>query len=220
MKITLIRHAQSQSNVGLVNRVQTPDHTIALTEEGTDQAYLLGKKFTEEQLKKSIIYCSPYHRTRQTLFYLCKGAGTDRSKLTVYEDPLLREMEFGYTEKENQLIKREHYGWFYFRYTDGESPADVYNRVTMFIDSMMRQSKRKENDDFIIISHGMTIRVLVMRFLHLTVEQFTSLDNPDNTAIITLETPAPLESLFTTGRWGVTGLKLRPKVEEVKSGLG
>lgn len=209
MKITLVRHGQSLSNVGKTTRIHTADHLIDLTEEGQNQALIVGAKLGLNRLKHSLIYCSPYLRTRETLKYICIGAGVKREELPVYEDPLLREMEFGYTEKENQLITREKYGWFYYRYTDGESPADVYNRVTMFIDSMMRQSERKKNENVIIVTHGMTIRVFVMRFLHLTVEQFTSLDNPDNTAIITISNPAPENSLFKTGRWGVEGVSLR-----------
>jgi hypothetical protein len=51
-----------------------------------------------------------------------------------------------------------------------------------------------------------------MRFLHLTVEQFDVLANPANCDIITLGPTDALEQpLFTSGQWGVTGLRLRPE---------
>jgi hypothetical protein len=54
----------------------------------------------------------------------------------------------------------------------------------------------------------LALRVFVMRFLHLTVEQFDKIANPRNADIVTLalrETiPAPQ---FVSGRWGVEGLR-------------
>jgi broad specificity phosphatase PhoE len=75
----------------------------------------------------------------------------------------------------------------------------------------MRQAERKSADRVLIVTHGLTIRCFVMRFLHLSVEQFDSLANPANCDVITLADRADLEDpLFVSGRWGVTGLRVRP----------
>lgn len=62
----------------------------------------------------------------------------------------------------------------------------------------------------LIITHGLTIRCFVMRFLHLTVEQFDTMDNPANCDIITLGPKEVVEQpLFCSAKWGVSGLRTR-----------
>jgi broad specificity phosphatase PhoE len=63
--------------------------------------------------------------------------------LTYYEDPRLREVEFGYDEVEGQHERRKKHGWFYYRFYGGESPADCFDRTSSFLESMMRQVTRK-----------------------------------------------------------------------------
>ncbi len=75
---------------------------------------------------------------------------------------------------------------------------------------MIRQAARKKAKQVLVITHGLTIRCFVMRFLHLTVEQFDSFANPANCDVITLAHRSMLdEPLFTSGIWGVNGMKLR-----------
>ena len=38
----------------------------------------------------------------------------------------------------------------------------------------------------LVVTHGLTIRCFVMRFLHLRVEDFDRIDNPDNCDVVTL----------------------------------
>ena len=78
----------------------------------------------------------------------------------------------------------------------------------------MRQVERKASEKVLIVTHGLTIRCFVMRWLHLTVEQYEELANPGNCDIITLALKETLtDPLFTMGRWGVTGLGRRPPGE-------
>jgi broad specificity phosphatase PhoE len=75
---------------------------------------------------------------------------------------------------------------------------------------MMRQAERKTTDRILIVTHGLLIRCFVMRFLHLSVEEFDSLANPKNCAIVTLADRTTLETAqFSSGKWGVSGLTLR-----------
>ncbi len=74
----------------------------------------------------------------------------------------------------------------------------------------MRQAERKRAERALAVTHGLTIRCFVMRFLHLTVEQFNAIDNPANCDIVTLGPKGEIEQpLLTSGRWAVSGLRPR-----------
>lgn len=211
LTIKLVRHGQSRANVGEVDAKDVGDHTISLTEAGQAQARAAGATIGREYLQGSLIYASPYQRTRQTLAGVLEGAGLGSGAVRVYEDPRLREVEHGYAEWEAQQTRRRTHGWFYYRFEGGESPADCFDRTSSFLESLMRQVERKGAERVLIVTHGLTIRCFVMRYLHLTVEQFDELANPNNCDVITLAEKSTLKDpLWTTGRWGVTGLSRRP----------
>lgn len=208
--ITLVRHGESKANTRELDAGQHGDHAIPLTEEGVRQATATGARLAPILREKTLVYCSPYARTRQTLENLLRGAGVERSSLAVYEDPRLREVEHGYgtiEDYERQHPLRERHGWFYYRFEGGESPADCFDRVSGFVESMWRQTERKTARRVLIVSHGLTIRCFVMRFLHLTVEEFDSMANPHNASVIEIvpATEAP-GAVFKRGRWAARGL--------------
>jgi broad specificity phosphatase PhoE len=209
LTIKLVRHGQSRANVGEVDAKDVGDHTIGLTERGEAQARAVGQQLGAGFVKDALVYCSPYTRTRQTLRHILAGAGCEDAR--VFEDPRLREVEHGYAEWEAQQTRRRTHGWFYYRFEGGESPADCFDRTSSFLESLMRQVERKGAQRVLIVSHGLTIRCFAMRFLHLTVEQFDELANPDNCEVITLAEHASLENPdWRCGRWGATGLRRRP----------
>jgi broad specificity phosphatase PhoE len=209
LEIKLVRHAESEANVGLVNAIDVGDHAIALSAKGREQARATGERIGGTFLEGALLYRSPYRRTRETLDGILAGAGVtghDR----IYEDPRLREVEHGYTSVEAQEELRKTHGWFYYRFQGGESPADCFDRTSSFLESLMRQIERKSAERVLIVTHGLTLRCFVMRYLHLSVEDFDRLANPRNCDVVTIGDKATLESpLFTSGRWGVSGLRLR-----------
>jgi broad specificity phosphatase PhoE len=208
--IKLVRHGQSMSNVGAVNAAECGDHSVALTPHGHDQARAAGENLGANFLSQALVYCSPYRRTRETLAGLFAGADVDPANVRVYEDPRLREVDPGYADWEAQQPMREIHGWFYYRFQGGESPADCYDRTSSFLESLLRQVERKQARRAVVVTHGLTIRCFVMRFLHLTVEQFDQLANPDNCDIITIAPKSAIsDPLFTSGQWGVAGLRIR-----------
>ena len=211
LTIKLVRHGQSRANVGEVDAKDVGDHTISLTEAGHAHARDTGATLGRAWLEGALIYASPYQRTRQTLAAILEGAGLAPGAVRSYEDPRLREVEHGYAEWEAQQTKRRTHGWFYYRFEGGESPADCFDRTSSFLESLMRQVERKAAERVLIVTHGLTLRCFVMRYLHLTIEQFDELANPDNCDIVTVADRSTLKDpLFTTGRWGVTGLSRRP----------
>jgi len=217
MYITLVRHGQSESNIGIHDHTAAGDHKVCLTPLGCQQAERAGADLIQEFIGsihgETLIYCSPYQRTRQTLQHMLKGACDMDARIPpprIFEDARLREIERGYGDSEEQQALRPIHGYFYYRYAGGESPADCFDRTSNFLESMMRQVKRKQPQDVVIVTHGLAIRCFVMRFMHLTVEQFESLDNPDNCDIITIGPKEVIEDpVFVSGRWAVSGIKLR-----------
>lgn len=214
LTIKLVRHGQSRANVGEVDAKDVGDHTICLTEHGEAQAREAGARLGREFIDDALVYASPYQRTRQTLKGILAGAGLVPGAVRVYEDPRLREVEHGYAEWDAQQTRRRTHGWFYYRFEGGESPADCFDRTSSFLDSMMRQVERKAAEKVLVVTHGLTIRCFVMRFMHLTVEQYEELANPGNCDIITLaERETVKDPYFTRGRWAVTGISRRPPGE-------
>lgn len=206
-RITLIRHGESTGNTREKDPNEVGDHKLELTEKGREQARLAGLQLKDEDIESSLVYTSPYLRTRQTT----ECALGDRHNSTrVFEDPRLREVDHGYEDIEAQEEIRTIHGWFYYRFKGGESPTDCYDRGVSFIQSAARQAVRKKKTKLIVFSHGITIRCLITGFLHLRPEDYDKMANPANAQIITIAHTSELKNpVFTTGKWGVEGINLR-----------
>lgn len=210
MIIKLVRHGQSMANTGEVRTYEVGDHTVALTALGHQQAQQAGRRIGPEFLDGALAYCSPFRRARETMAGVLAGAGAQPGSVRVFEDPRLREVDHGYVDAEAQMDLRRTHGWFYYRFNGGESPADCYDRTSAFLESMMRQAARKGAQRVLVVTHSLTIRCFVMRFLHLAVEDFDRMAGLANGAVVTLAHRDTLESpVFTSGRWGVVDLPLR-----------
>jgi broad specificity phosphatase PhoE len=210
MMIKLVRHGQSTSNTGEVQIGDIGDHNIALTDLGHEQAREAGRRIGKSFLQGALAYCSPFRRARETMVGLLAGAGVAADTVRIFEDPRLREVDHGYVDVQAQQGLRRTHGWFYYRYKGGESPADCYDRTSSFLESLMRQAERKRAERIIVVTHSLTIRCFVMRFLHLKVEDFDRMARLPNGAVVTLALRDQLDApVFTSGRWGVVDLPLR-----------
>jgi broad specificity phosphatase PhoE len=199
-RLIFIRHGESQGNIDPNIYFTIPDNKIALTENGKSQAVEASKKLKDiiKDEKVKFIY-SPFMRTKQTLENILKIF--DKNKIVVQEDPRIREQEWGNFQDENEMKKineeRRKCGRFYYRFPTGESGADVYDRVSNFLCSFYRGfnvniedsecSYKKIFDNIVIVSHGLFIRLFLMRYFRWTVDKFEKLDNPSNCEIIVLE---------------------------------
>ncbi|MBK6526300.1 MAG: histidine phosphatase family protein [Crocinitomicaceae bacterium] len=168
-----------------------PDYTLELTAEGRNKLFEAGQKISEIVKNESMFfYVSPMWRTRSTFEEIAKSL--DRSKIEYREEPRIREQEWGHlrTIEEGKKVEeiRDAYGTFYFRIPDGESAADVYDRISDFFGTLHRDF-RKDNysQNAIIVTHGMAIRLFLMKWFHWTVEEFELLANPKNCEIVILE---------------------------------
>lgn len=211
MEIKLVRHGLSGGNTGEEDPLVVGDHNLSLVPIGHRQARRAGVIIGPDFIRGAIAYKSPYRRTRLTFGGILAGAGlTEADLMWIYEDPRLREIDHGYDDIEVQEALRKVHGWFYYRFKGGESPADGTDRICTFLESLWRQVKRKKAKKVLIVTHGLIMRCFVMRFMHLTVEQFESLANPKNCDIITIGLKKNMVNpQFTSGKWGITGLRFR-----------
>ena len=192
MKIFLIRHGESVTNVGdnYVSRV--PDHLVALTENGVAQANAAGRWLADYCARNAIplenarIWRSPYRRTRQTSEEFNKYLRVN----DIREDITLVERQFGLfdalpeEEWERQFPKEyadckrlwDNAGNFYLRLPGGESPFDVTLRVHQFMGTISRDSA----DTLFVFTHGITLRCFLLRWFHYTPEWYESERNPKN----------------------------------------
>ncbi|KAK3321211.1 phosphoglycerate mutase-like protein [Cercophora scortea] len=191
--IILIRHAQSEGNKNRDIHQTIPDHRVKLTQDGWQQAYDAGR-----QLRKMLraddtlhFFTSPYRRTRETTEGILATLTSDepepspfkRNNIKVYEEPRLREQDFGNfqpcsAEMERMWQERADYGHFFYRIPNGESAADAYDRISGFNESLWRQFGE---DDFasvcVLVTHGLMSRVFLMKWYHFSVEYFEDLRN-------------------------------------------
>lgn len=138
-RIILMRHGESQGNLDMSAYTTTPDYRIPLTPLGAEQARAAGRGIREAVSEggrapgwKVYFYVSPYERTRSTLREIGRAFPKERI-LGVREECRIREQDFGnfQVEERMKVIKetRERFGRFFFRFPEGESAADVFDRV-------------------------------------------------------------------------------------------
>lgn len=190
-RIILIRHGECYANTDESKFATEPDYTIELTERGIMQADEAGKK-----LKRLIghetayFYVSPFWRTRSTFEKI--ASHFPREQFCYSEEPRLREQEWGYLRsyKELQELKKERrsYGLFYYRFPGGEAGTDVYDRINDLLGSLHRDFMQADYpDNCILVTHSLAIRLFIMRWFHLTVEEFEEMASPQNGELVILE---------------------------------
>ncbi len=189
-RIILIRHGESAANVDRYLFGQIPDYTIELTSKGCLQAQEAGRKLKELVSDESIyFYVSPFWRTRSTFENIVKAI--PRSQFVYSEEPRLREQEWGYLRCNEEFDKicreRREYGTFYYRIPGGEAGTDVYDRINDLLGSMYRDFRRDNYpENCVLVTHSLTIRLFLMRYYHLTVEEFEQMLSPDNCELVVM----------------------------------
>ncbi|THU72806.1 hypothetical protein C4D60_Mb04t16060 [Musa balbisiana] len=224
-RIILVRHGQSEGNVDESVYTRVPDPKIGLTPKGWRDAEECGLRIRDLVAGdgaddwKVYFYVSPYRRTLETLRGL--GKAFERSRIAgVREEPRVREQDFGnFQDREKMRIEKEirhRYGRFFYRFPNGESAADVYDRITGFRETLRADidigrfqppGERSPNMNLVIVSHGLTLRVFLMRWYKWTVEQFEGLNNFDNGGMLVMQ----------TGSGGRYSLLVHHTVEELRA---
>lgn len=188
INIFLVRHGQSEGNLNKEIYKDRPDYALNLTPLGKQQANKAGENLKPIIGDTSVqFYVSPFWRTRQTYMEIRNSFPYD-NRYIYYEDPRLREQEWGNNMESREGYKdkieeyRDSYGHFYYRFRDGgESCADVFDRVSDFMGTLFRDFEKKNFPlNVVIVTHGMAMRVFLMRWYHTSVEEFERWGNPLN----------------------------------------
>uniref|UniRef100_A0A7S2UN69 Uncharacterized protein n=1 Tax=Attheya septentrionalis TaxID=420275 RepID=A0A7S2UN69_9STRA len=211
-KLVMIRHGQSEGNVNETLYATKPDNAMRLTKLGWDQAHMAGKALRESLGGESVHFIvSPYVRTVET-FHGLVSAWCDPSDfvhirdydqrlkawygrllemgVTWHEDPRIREQDFGNYQDPVTIKKckreRHKFGVFYYRFPHGESASDVFDRVSTFLDSLWRSFDSQRSKNYVLVTHGISIRVLLARYFRYSIDQFNMLANPKNGEMVFL----------------------------------
>ena len=197
--------------------MRVPDPEIALTPLGHEQAAAAGQAIRAECEAGGApfrVYCyySPYLRCMQTAAGVLQAFGPEQL-MGVREEPQLREQDFANLQDDRMVLRkhdRNEFGKFFYRFQNGESMADVYDRVTIFEDHLVRDMEAGRfgaNDAVIgashavnnlpppahvvafpaVVTHGLTMRVFLSRWFHWTVCDAERVKNPENCAPLVLE---------------------------------
>lgn len=133
-------------------------------------------------------------RTRQTLLSMLEAFRHQRVQTT--SEPRLREQDFGNFQNARDMEKvyeeRQKFGRFFFRFPNGEAGTDVYDRVCDFWGTIYRFMDFSPRDDrhvdnFVMVTHGLLMRIFCMCYFRWTVLEFERVWNPSNCEIWVLE---------------------------------
>ncbi|MEU2583427.1 histidine phosphatase family protein [Streptomyces avermitilis] len=216
-RIVLVRHGESAGNADDTVYEREPDHALPLTEVGWRQAEERGKQLRELFGQEGVsVYVSPYRRTLETL----RAFHLDPELVRVREEPRLREQDWGNWQDRDdvrlQKAYRDAYGHFFYRFAQGESGADVYDRVGGFLESLFRSFEAPDHPpNVLLVTHGLAMRLFCMRWFHWSVAEFESLSNPGNAEMRMLvlgndgkySLDRPFERWRDPERYGVTRIE-------------
>lgn len=146
-------------------------------------------------------FTSPYRRTRETTEGILNALTADnpapspfpRNTIKVYEEPRLREQDFGNFqpgsgEMARMWQERADYGHFFYRIPNGESAADAYDRVSGFNESLWRSFGEEDFASVcVLVTHGLMTRVFLMKWYHFSVEYFEDLRNVNHCEFVVMK---------------------------------
>jgi 2,3-bisphosphoglycerate-dependent phosphoglycerate mutase len=206
IRMFLVRHGQSETNLDKAVNARLPDHRVALSTEGHAQAGEVGA-YLAKLLKcapRVRILASPYVRARQTGAAIERALAAATIRFDRREATELREIEYGLFDgiADEDLPKTfpreyEHYdkhkrfeGEFFAPMPLGESRCNVADRIKGVFGTILRDASADRTDpisDFIIVSHGVTIRCFRMQWMHYSWEWYEQEQNPRNCSVQLIE---------------------------------
>ena len=191
----LVRHGITSWNIS--GRLQG-EADIPLSEEGTEQANVIGKTFQRIALKQ--IFCSSLSRAVET----SKQIEKCHPGLNALRDERLSEIKFGEfsgktlkevaAEKPEFLETREINPWN-VRWPSGENYQDVQDRLKSFLKDNGLKLTEIQSENIVIVSHETTNRVLIGMLMNLDKESVMGIAHPNH--VIYRLSPNMIERLDT-----------------------
>jgi len=203
-----VRHGETPANKDRSVYKNQADHTIRLTETGVVQAkkagcflldHLLHRQMEEgDDFGRIRLYHSPYYRTRETAFHILDALGEgfdyENGELTYREDPLIFEQKAGVfdgmdseeyaqefpSESADYNKNTRHNGKAYAGVPLGESIIDVVARTKHFFGTVADDAVYKGIHTAIVVTHGVTLRAIVGRWMKYVPEWLDAEMNPGN----------------------------------------
>eukprot|EP00931_Biecheleriopsis_adriatica_P117027 TRINITY_DN92592_c0_g1_i1.p1 TRINITY_DN92592_c0_g1~~TRINITY_DN92592_c0_g1_i1.p1 ORF type:complete len:304 (+),score=34.07 TRINITY_DN92592_c0_g1_i1:33-914(+) len=201
-RIILVRHGQSEGNVNKALFRTKGDNLMELTELGSMQSRAVGRRIKALVGDELVhFYVSPFQRTLQTARNILFTAFDMQKVVDVSVDPRIREQEFGNLQGDNFPELREESRQirrFWYRFPTGESGADVYDRTKQWWDSMLTRHVHEQTGakSVVVVTHGLTMRLILMQLFHWSPTTFHTVWNPDNCAMLVLR-----KDLSKPGQW-------------------
>jgi broad specificity phosphatase PhoE len=65
--------------------------------------------------------------------------------------------------------------------------VDVFDRVSSFLESLHRMFAKKPEENYILVTHGVAIRILLMRYFKYTIADYEEIENFHNGEFVVLE---------------------------------
>lgn len=203
MRIYLVRHGETTANLDKTVYLETADHAVPLSDLGHEQAKAVGLRLATTMAEpnnsydKVRVWASPYNRTRQTASNIMDELRKQNINFDYREHINLCEQQYGlfdgipdeelhlhYPKEHAHYAKCErHEGKFWARMPLGESRFDVAVRVHQAFGTWQRDAEKHGIRDLIVVTHGVTLRAIVMQWMHFTPEWFEAEKNPANCAV-------------------------------------
>jgi broad specificity phosphatase PhoE len=194
--IILVRHGQSQANVDKRIWRALPDNLVRLTEQGQQQAVTVGQRIhhlleqeakdgKEKPYRRLHLVVSPFERTLQTAAGLRQALDARIVRTDI--ESRIREQEMGNIQDDDFVEYRkqqQRVGRFWYRFPTGESGADVHDRVkSWWSESVLTVNQRHGFDPvdaLVVVTHGLTIRFILMQLFGWSPTTFHSIWNAGN----------------------------------------
>lgn len=206
--IYLVRHAQSESNVDSKLLFNQTNMSVKITDIGYKQLdensdFLVkyfnelpqNNIFSENQTPTIKVWNSPYERTRITANGIKDKFIKNNIPFSESESLYICERQFGLIDNNHQYSEThtkelEHYNLhrefkhdFWARPPLGESPFDMCLRLDYFLKTILNND---DNEHHIIVSHGAAIKGLILLYMNLNYESYSTLDYANNCSITLL----------------------------------
>jgi 2,3-bisphosphoglycerate-dependent phosphoglycerate mutase len=163
LTLHLVRHGETPGNAE--RRFQKPD--VPLSDLGRQQAAAVAETLASST-RASLILHSDYARTVETAMIINR-----RLALPLVPEPALRERNFGYARGQLYADIGEEVmaQWRQprFRIPEGESWADVFERVDAF---MRKLRTEPPGDELILVTHGGTMNVMLKHLEGCIIDDF------------------------------------------------
>lgn len=181
-KLFIMRHAESLEDVDQTVYERIADEDMPLTNFGKEQAARFGRQFANEigKSKNLRVFLSPSKRVLETAQLVISGV-TKHVQWSLVTDSLISKQNWGNVTVHNRAeIEKERYrvGVLRYCFPGGESGAEMLFRFDLFAKKLEQEITEGGTGNFLVITHGFELRVLLKSLLGWTEEYFESLAHP------------------------------------------